>query len=361
MSPSASPPDASSAPVERIRWRWVLVCFGVGLLLTLAPFVLEDRWGWTGVAPSTMTNLGTAFLLAAVLFFLERKFVTTVRRAAGQAVAGVANELRQTTADLRTSIDELQAAAAQRAADAATEQDAAVARLGDDVSFETLTGALSEAYDMRALDGDSVTVLAGASLAAPRFMVSWLRYEDDLGVGTGEALVFRYVPARKPNPGRTGTPVVRRRWMPSTSAADFGAELIREMQKNGFGPEAKQFDYGTLFANLRAALADALAARRDESWFNGSLIEYANPWAVTSVGLEHRLHGVVLQADAFPPASGSKAADAPKRTPRPAAPAWADQGDFDWVYEWAQAYFPPAPLAAAYHGHDRVQRVLPRR
>lgn len=355
--------DAGHAQEERVRWGWVLLCFVVGLLLTVARFVLEDRWGWTGAAPSTMTNVGTAFLLAAVLFFLERRFVKTVRRAAGQAagaaVSGVAEELRQTTQDLRTSIDELQAQAAGRAAAAAAAQDEKVARLDDDISFDTLTQALSEAYGMNALAWKSVTVLGGRSLSAPRFAVSWLRYDDDDGFETGDALVFELEVTRNPEPGRPGRPVVRRQWAPGHPAEDFGAGLIQEMQRHGFGPEARTVDLGALMANLRSALADALAARRDDSWFSGRLMEYADPWAVTSVGLEHRERGVVLLADEFPSTWGSLSADRRNRPPKPAPPDWADSSEFGRVYGWAEAHFPPSPTAALYSRGSGPRPVLP--
>lgn len=355
--------DAGTAQEERVRWGWVLLCFVVGLLLTVAPFVLEDRLGWTGAAPSTMTNVGTAFLLAAVLFFLERRFVMTVRRAAGQAagaaVSGVAEELRQTTQDLRTSIDELQTQAVGRAAAAAAAQDAKIARLDEDISFGTLTHALSEAYGMNALAWNAVTVLGGRSLSAPRFAVSWLSYDADDSFGTGDALIFELEVTRNPEPGRSGRPVVRRRWVPDQSADEFGAELILEMQRHGFGPEARIVDLGALMANLRSALADALAARRDDGWFSGRLMEYADPWAVTSVGLEHRDHGVVLMASEFPPTFGPLSADRPKRPPKPAAPNWADDAEFNTVYGWAEAHFPPSPSAALYARAGGPRPVLP--
>jgi hypothetical protein len=45
------------------------------------------------------------------------------------------------------------------------------------------------------------------------------------------------------------------------------------------------------------------------------------------------------------------------RPPKPDAPKWADHADFDRVYGWAEAHFPPAPAAAAFHGRTGVRPV----
>jgi len=56
----------------------------VPLLIGMA-FAMGDVYKWQGVSTETMVSLGSAFLPAAVLVFLQRRFVTQVSVAASQA------------------------------------------------------------------------------------------------------------------------------------------------------------------------------------------------------------------------------------------------------------------------------------
>jgi exonuclease VII large subunit len=95
---------------------------------------------------------------------LERRFIGSVVRASERAVRQAAQQveehLQERTDVLAARIDDLQADLRQRIQRRAHEQDAKVAALEENVSYATVTEALTEANKLAAIDGGHVTVQA---------------------------------------------------------------------------------------------------------------------------------------------------------------------------------------------------------
>lgn len=354
-----TPPDVIR---ERIRFGPVFRCLLVGVALTGAPFWLEDRWGWVGVTPSTLTNVGTAFLLAGVLFFAERKFVERVtqrtRDVATQTVTAATAGLRQDQSDLRVALNELQGRVRASADRAGSERRDVIAGLSEDVSFDRLTRAFEQVHAVNGFWQGQVTVTADGTPAGLQVNASWSEYADDAWRYEGEqALSFD---VDTPFVGGSRRPC-EVRWLPDQDAEAFGRALVDEMIGAGLGAQARALDLGVLIGEFQRALALAVASRHhaDGGWLAGPLAVLLGPWAVTEAGLERECRGVVRQSDDFPPrAMGSfKKATAP---PEPPAPDWCDPGEWEVVNEAARQRHPAGPIAAYAGLRQQLWPVPPR-
>lgn len=363
MTAPGQPADTPPAVVrERIRFGPVLGCLVVGAALTAAPFWLEDRWGWIGVAPSTLTNVGTAFLLAAVLFFAERKFVERVtqrtRDVATQTVTAATAGLRQEQSELRVALDELQGRVRASADRAGSERRNVIAGLSEDVSFDRLTRAFEQAHAVNGFWHGQVTVTSDGTPMGLRVTASWSQYADDAWRYEGEqALLFD-----------VDTPFVggfRRpcevRWLPDQDAETFGRALVDKMIGAGRGAQARDLDLGVLIGEFQHALALAVASRQhdDGGWLAGPLAELLGPWAVTEAGLEREGRGVVRQSDDFPPRAMSSF-NRTSAPPEPPAPDWCDPVEWEVVNEAARQRHPAGPVAAYAAVRQQVWPVPPR-
>lgn len=85
---------------SRVRWGLVFLCLLIGTALVvlaalLAGGVQPPREFWAGV----LVSIGTAVLLVAVLFWLERSFIHESRENARVVASAVASETARTTAE----------------------------------------------------------------------------------------------------------------------------------------------------------------------------------------------------------------------------------------------------------------------
>ncbi|MEU4196937.1 hypothetical protein AB0E69_33905 [Kribbella sp. NPDC026611] len=302
---------------RHIKW-WAIGAVSVaGLAITALPFILS-RWvdreygTWESLASSALTNVGTTVLVVAVVFFLERGLVGRVREVAERQAEAVVEErtreLVEANRDLSVRVDALQEQLERRVADEDSDRFARADRLSASISFDTVTDALEEANDLRALAFGDIIVPAGDDLDGPRIKVSWrphwsnyLHVDLDPEHEDGEPrLTLQYEAVRDPDGGGDITGVVVD-WSPHESPVDALQKLRDEMRRQGFGSEAKAV--GTkLFENLHDAVAAALAARidTDGAWAHGAMYEWlADGWAVTDRGLASRDHGII-ESKEFP-------------------------------------------------------------
>jgi hypothetical protein len=89
---------------ERVRWAWVIGCVVGGMVFIGVALRGQSLGTWQGVTPSIVVNLDTDFLLAGVLFLLERRFTSRVvlagQRAVQEAAEQVEGRLKQRTDEL---------------------------------------------------------------------------------------------------------------------------------------------------------------------------------------------------------------------------------------------------------------------
>jgi hypothetical protein len=260
----------------------------------------QSWWQWQGVWPGIVVNVGTAFLLAAVLFLFERRFTRRVVRAGTQAIQQAAEQveerLQRHTDQLTARIDELQQQVDQRMRDRAQEADRKIAALSDDISYATVTDALTEANQLRAIPWGQVTVQASSDPDGLALVFKWGEASDGQyqwhGIGPELELQAR-IEADFGLPG--GRPHIATEWRPTDTPADVAERLIRQLQAAGRWQGPDTLDWALALRNLRRSLALTVASRRDGTaagpWqLRGALYELVGEdWAITEAGIENRL------------------------------------------------------------------------
>ena len=306
---------------RHIRWWAIGVVSAIGSVITALPFILAhwvdgDFGSWETLVSSALTNIGTAILLVAVVFLVERGLVGRVQEVARQQATAIVDErtqeLTESNRDLSIRIDALQSQLEQSVADEDSERRARTDQLLTEVSFDTVTEALEQANDLRALAWGEIKVPASAESDGPRITVSWRPHVsdprrmnlDDLMANGEPRLLLHYEASSN---GGIGIPLTESIWDASHSPVQALHALRDEMRRRGFGDEAKLVG-DKLFQNLHAAITEALAARTgaENSWAQGAMYEWlTDGWAVTERGLVSRDHGIV-ESNAFPRSASQK-------------------------------------------------------
>ena len=168
---------------QRLRAGVLVGVVAIGTAVTLTPFALtwwsdDTAYGaWQIVLLTTLTNIGTALLLAVVIFVLQRHFTRDVREtivgAAKDEVDTQTRDLREETAHLRTRLDDLTRQFEEQMEERDQEAQDVVTRARDDVAFDTVAELFEVAADIGALWFGSVMIPGGEDLGAPRVRFRW--------------------------------------------------------------------------------------------------------------------------------------------------------------------------------------------
>lgn len=341
-----------------------------GLLIGFLPFALswwvtEDFGAWEVILSTTLTNVGTTLLLAAVLFFVQRSFTATVRttvsEAATREVAAQTADIRETTSSLQMQISEIAQELERRRKARAQGRDSVTERARSTTSFDAVADLLEAAADLGCLWRGYVVVPAGSDFRSPRVQVFWGEdsgrqfLSGNIFEDADPAIVLSYeVPLSEQRGG--SHMVARAAWRPGMSPADALDELITSMQRVGYAGAASDVR-PDLFDQLATALHEAMLARSEPSqaWIRGRLYEWLiDGWAITDEGLENR-EGHGLAKEVFPD-PGLDALAAGRRTPvkrfEPASPAGVDPDFWELAIERSRPNFGRrrAPTAASDHG-----------
>ncbi len=332
---------SESPYTERVRWPVVLGCSLAGVLLNGIALWTESRWKWQGVSPSILVNVGTALLLAGLLFFLEKGFtrrVISANRASIEAAAQqVEQRLEARTQALSTRIDDLQAQVAGRMQQRAQQGDAKVAALADDINYDSITAALTEANDLGAIHWGRIAVRASTDLDGVVLIFKWGLDLRAPARGPVLEIEARIEADLKRHGGRR---IIAVEWGRGEPYVDVFDRLNRELQSLGrwHGPDT--VNWSLAMENFRRSLDLAITSRRDGSaagpWrLNGALYELVgDDWAVTEAGIESRAaNGVVLAEAEFP------------------------EDDFRNPYEPEKPWNPPAPEGVPAEQWDRLLRL----
>jgi hypothetical protein len=310
------------AQVPRVRVGWILSCEAAGAAIIGLAFALEKWYQWTGVAPSTLVNVGTGFLLAGLLFLLERRF--TARAEA--VVEAVDERIAQGTRKLETRLDDLQRRTDERIRQQGTRIDEAIEALNH-VSFPAITHALERVNRMGALATSVARVQASADPDGVRLSFAWgTRPAEDRPA----LLVTAEFGGRR---GRTGHhPQIQ--WLATQTAEEVGARLVDVLSHDG-APDQK-LDWPLAISNLQRTLRVAVDSRRQApgAWhLRGLLIELVgDDWAITQQGLEGPDHGYILRSTSFPRHRGE--AGQPSDLGNwiaPPHPAWASPAEWEYL------------------------------
>lgn len=338
---SATKPPQNPEPKVRVRWGLIAGVTVLGLLVTAAPFALvwwqgDDFGEWKSLPSSTLTNVGTAILLVAVFWFLERRFTEHIRSEVRETARATAveetRELAASQSSLSRRLDDIQERLDSRVSEERQMQDQVVHRLDDEISFQAVHAALSLAQELGAIWHDELTVPVGNGTPnLPRFVfrlsasaaipLHRVRSDDELTPLIDVAYM---------SPGPITRPVAVH-WGAETEADAVLDELRRNLTAAGLADQAAHVDV-SLFSNLRTALGEAIAGRRKDpdAWLKGALSEWVNAeWAVTGYGLEHRGH-LGMRDEEFPVHWNGRS-NAESRMWKPPAPPDGVDSEF-WTF-----------------------------
>jgi len=261
--------------------------------------VTDLLWKWPEVTTGVLSSVGAAFLLAFILFLFERRFTRGVAaqvRDVTEAVVSARTDV------LGTRLEDLEARLDAHRATTEASQDEKVEAIADEVSFNTLSSALTAADRAGAIRDGSLTVpgnraappLAIEFTFAPRFVTRG----DGLVLDDGSVpkLSVQVKVVRRPN--ESWTPVIDADWEPDSTSIEVGSELHAQLLQRDRLAEAKSFDFALAIRNLQTALQLALDNQRVTSGkerFHGILYEVVtDEWVVTSAGVENIRTGVTM-------------------------------------------------------------------
>ena len=313
------------AQPPRVQVGWILACETAGAAVIGLAFALEKWWQWTGVAPSTLVNVGTGLLLAGLLFLLERRF--TARTEA--AVEAVDQRIAQRTRKLETRLDDLQRRTDERIRQQGTRDDAAIDAL-DHVSFPAVTRALERVNRMHALATSVARVQASADPAGVRLSFAWGRRTPD--EARPALMVTADLSSRRG--GARRSPQLQ--WLPAQTAEEIGARLVDMLSHEDARATDQKLDWPLAISNLQRTLRVAVDSKRraPDAWhLRGLLVELVgDDWAITQQGLEGPDHGYILRSTSFPKHldGAGRPSDLGNWT-APHHPAWTSPAEWEYL------------------------------
>jgi hypothetical protein len=329
----------------------------------------QTWWKWQGVAPGILVNVGTDFLLAAVLFFLERRFTARVvqagQRAVTEATEQVEARLNLQANALSARLDELQQQIDRRMQDRAQEQDRKIANLGEVASFDTVAEAMTEANRLRAIVWGGVTVPASSDPDGIALTFKW-GFDRNKMLTSGpqprlEIIVSIEADCDLPGP----RPYIITQWEPGDSPAEVADRLIQALQNAGRWHGPGTLDWPLALRNLHRALELAVTSRREGeaigSWrLHGALYELIGEgWAITEAGIENKALGKVVLPESDFPATRHKPWGKPADQWPPEQPESVTSEEWDRVLRHGERRLPVdhGPLATSPIWTPWTQRI----
>lgn len=163
----------------RTDWRWIAVSTAVGVLFLLLAFLPQDLWRRHEVVTGTLVSVGTAFLLAAALYFIQRRFITQV----GDVATAVIDEIAEESRSLDLRLDELRA----RMQEDLGMKEQSQLDVVDSMSYPTyfnVAGALAKANGARAIRMFGVVVQGSPTPGQVQTTFQWATDTVATEVGT---------------------------------------------------------------------------------------------------------------------------------------------------------------------------------
>lgn len=289
---------------ERVRYRWVVGSGAVGVLLVAAALFTQYALGWSGAPIEALISIGTAFMLAGALYFLQRRFVIEVRQVATRTAEAVVDaRVTERVQEVNARLDQLDQRMNELLTHRSQRQDAAVQGL-DVPTFESMSTALAEANKLWAIVDGQVRVQASRDRDELALDFSWIRYVADDRFQQPQRDVLKveaFVYADENLQG--GRPVIETTWKPVDSAEEVGLRLREQLEHAGRWKGTGTLDWPMALRNLKSSLDLAIRSRRRDGtgWLTGALYEMVGEgWAITDAGVERAGYGIVLPESEFP-------------------------------------------------------------
>jgi len=158
---------------EQVSYGWVISSGVIGAILVGSAFAGQYWLGWAGAPVEALISVGTAVMLAAALYFLQRRFVVEVRQVATRTAEAVADALvTERVQEVNTKLDELRDRMNEVISERAQRQDTAVNAM-EMPTFRTVARALAEANRLGALADGRVTVQGSSERDELGLEFSW--------------------------------------------------------------------------------------------------------------------------------------------------------------------------------------------
>lgn len=286
---------------ESFNWGWVLGTVGAGVLLIAAGIVSELEWGWESVIAGTLTSVGSTFLLAFVIFVMERRFTRTVARRVEESTRQF---VQAETRALTSRLDDLEADLKRRREATRETQRQYVDAITEDISYDTLSSALQEASRVGAIV-DGLTVSGSPKMPSVLATFSWatrqLTRGDGLVLDDGSTHHLNVRVVLQKRPGDFGVPQYEHDWQEEERPVEVAEALEQQLRQGGRLAEAKVFDFGFALSNLQAGLRLAMEeqhAAPGEERLRGQLREVLQDgWVVTTEGIQNLGTGFMASGD----------------------------------------------------------------
>lgn len=304
-----NPSEGDLQDTQQLRRGWIVGVTGLGLAITAGGCLtsaLDPRFGdWRSLVASAIIGVGSSVFLAAFLIWIERNLLQQVRDVAEQTSHRVAEdnriEMTRSVEHLSSRVDEIADRLSDRLSQQSDVREAMLAAVGQNPSFESVSSALREAKNLNAIVGGAITVPAGDTFDAPRVTVELVQLQTFDQPPQTEMIVR--VRCEEIS-GDAAESVATVNWHQNTTTDEMLGELVDELQRRGLATAASQLKVDTLFANLSAALTQAVQARTGaDSWYQKRMLEWLTAdCVITEDGLESRTDHLALPLRAVGPA-----------------------------------------------------------
>ncbi|MET4783316.1 hypothetical protein [Glaciihabitans sp. UYNi722] len=268
-----------------------------------------------------------------MLFAFERRFTRNVAERVKDAAEAV---VTARTEAFGSRLDDLEERLNARRAERESTQDGAVAAIAEDVSFDTISAALSEAERVGAIRSGKLTVPGSRHepwLAVEfQLATSVISRGDDLVIddGTVPKLTVEVEFAKRAS--EAWRPIISADWAPAMTSDEIGSELDTDLRRRDHLPEAKAFDFPLALRNLQNGLQLALENQRlpvDQETLHGTLYEVVTEdWVITSAGVENIRTGLLVSRESLGFDQWSREPAKPKQV---APPESVDESTWNYV------------------------------
>lgn len=325
-----SDPHESVAWSQRVNWLLVLGCTLIGAALIILALGLERYHEWQGVSLSAMVNIGVAFLLVALLYFVQRRLLVRVSDAAAVAASAVVDSrIEERTRGLGVRLDQLGERMDELATSRGQRQDESVANL-EVPTYWTVATALAAANKLGAIAHGVVTVQGSRDYRELGLTFSYGTDDGDgrFGIPRHDTLKIEgqvYADQR----ARGTRYVIEAEWDAGETADVVGFRLRETLEHRGRWNSDDTLDWPAALRNLQLALDWAIRSRRRDGapgLLRGALMELVTPdWAITDAGIECPSKEFVLGESEFPERYSMQARHQRETAPwRPEPPDWVD-------------------------------------
>ncbi|RZU63997.1 hypothetical protein EV379_0286 [Microterricola gilva] len=286
---------------ETFNWWLVLGAIGAGVAFIALGIVADLAWKWPAIITGTLTSIGSTFLLAFIIFVMERRFTRSITRKVEESTRSI---IEAETTRLSNRLEDLEGELAGRKAKARSEANQMLDELTENLTQEALASTLDTAIRADAV-GRSVAVPGSRTNRHTLLRFDWGTHRvtrgDGVVIDDGAVPRLTVTAILDKVQGELGLPWYDVRWEPGQSAVELVESLQARMRGRQRFAEAKALDFAFAVRELERALRIAshdVHADPGHETVRGQLRELLpGDWVVTSLGVENLATGYTATAE----------------------------------------------------------------